>query len=99
MKTFSPLILCFFPLILTINGLSLKRKLHFPNILKMHSFTENNSDFSSFAATPKISDSDNFENPPIDTNHEENPTITLRKKDIEGFKKSMQFLVSTFAKL
>ena len=81
-------------------GLSLKRKIHLPNILKMHSFTEANQENSltlknkgqNLPNIDKIEDS--HEN--INNEQQDNPIITLRRNDIEVMKNSIQFLVYFF---
>lgn len=78
-------------------GLSLKRKIHLPNILKMHSFIEKNQE-NSLTIKNKghdLSNIDKIEDSHGNINKEEqdNPIIALRKNDIEVMKNSIQFLV------
>ena len=78
-------------------GLSLKRKIHLPNILKMHSFTEENS-LTLKKKERDLPHIDKIEDSQENINHEEqdNPIIILRKNDIEVMKNSIQFLVYFF---
>lgn len=83
-----------------LGAFSLKKRIHFPNILKMNTF-EFDPNTESFQSSPfhhlKSEEIARIKEQQLSLgNADENSVVGLRKKDIDGFKKALKFLVPIF---
>ena len=99
MKFIFSLLICYLYLLYLCFCSSLKRQIHLPNILKMHSFLENPEEIeANLMPPPPLLQKNNIENPKSNVKilkkiNNKKQYINIGKDQIEDLKSSLQILV------